>query len=1217
MSDESDDSVDTVISALDSRLLQSLSASDSLSPEDVLPKTPTSDSGNTEQLDAMGNRHGGDKKKKKEDEKHTEKPEDKPKRKGKRSKGKSKRHSQHVEGEGSSGHGPGACASPSSSSSKPKSKRPDVLADLGTQASGSPLGSPGSSQGTWSHDDESDVSTVGYSTPLLSTPQVQRYVLPKQSPVQTSTERLEELGRSIERTIIDNLSDRPPGEEGAAAASPPSTTSTTESKGKRNVKKKRALGQAVLDSDSFTLPLQDIKHDKAATVSPQAKRLNVGSEKISLRASQECPVSPWLRDDDTPIDEEQMDEMFISCIDLSYNLADICSEKEFTEYGSLESRKQTNTDSSRSKETSLSPRIARKTVQSNSSPLPKRVVSKIKAADSRDTPPKSDSSTSTLAEIGLDTREEARSLDCLDSTDISGRGTDTLKQSAIVEADTHEHSVTTSCVINSGSGAKPKDAQKTKKSGKSKKKSKKKKNRYTNTSVTDIPLIKESSDSTGVSSGDKGNIDSASESPGHTTITVNDNLELSAESAFSKAVDNSQAKLPVTDSILDQTSTCLNSEKTLKDKSQISEPLLDMSKYTITKMEEQVQDNRRNTEAVNEDISDESNTMSPEVAISDVSSDVIKSISDSKSTNEIENGQPLKDTSESATSESVTSDGKVDDTKQGTPERTDQAGENLSPSEPASPKHVPPPSPSAMDALAEVDEEDEEALDSLEQTTQLNEVQLFGETVFKRLSSLVESQSQDEDIDDRFKDFSDSVDPEDADPRPVNLGTMGLVGDDLDGSIGTKTPEVSPEHEVRLETSPPKEIVEETILPATVKIVERSVVSIPAETIEDVSPISMKKVDESYIEDKDGYIIDDGTLKSKKKRKSGKKKSGKDKSKSKNDTQGNVVRKPEIPVELKQVENTHDSAAKTKSDEGNTVSETYESEKENSPPKRESQQIQDVIEAYGLENIVGVSVEKLSDDHSVALVDDNALKESEYLLPRPLYESDDDSDDSCDSRSRSSGDPSTSSLEVCSRRIPEIEETFSELLSVKHILEDLEDRTPTEETLPSFISSEGLRSPPDYFNSRRSRMSPAITDRTESDLDISEQRDDISTDSMYADDEDDGASEVLFSRSYSEPDGNEVVVSCTFYNTQHNNNTNDSDDFWEDYTTADESFKQIEISADAASSTFQNARKQMHDIHQHLQDLRRQMEHLQEEVEHATLTPEYSMDSEDKRPITE
>ncbi|XP_067686393.1 serine-rich adhesin for platelets-like [Haliotis asinina] len=1215
MSDESDGSVDTVISALDSRLLQSLSASDS--PEDILPETPTSDSGNTQQLNAMGNRHGGDKKKKKEEDKHTEKPEDKPRRKGKRSKGKSKRHSQHVEGEGSSGHGRGACASPSSSSSKAKSKRPDVLADLGTQAPGSPLGSPGSSQGTWSHDDESDVSTVGYSTPLLSTPQVQRYVLPK-SPVQTSTERLEELGRSIERTIIDNLSDRPSGEEGAAAfTSPPSTTSTTESKGKRNVKKKRALGQAVLDSDSFTLPLQDIKHDKAATVSPQAKRLNVGSEKISLRASQECPVSPWLRDDDTPIDEEQMDEMFISCIDLSYNLADICSEKEFTEYGSLESRKQTKADSSRSKETSLSPRIARKIIQSNSSPLPKRVVSKIKAADSRDTPPKSDSSTSTLAETGLDTREEARSMDCLESTVISGNGTDNLKQSAIVEADTHEHSVTTSLVINSGSGAKAKDAQITKKSAKSKKKSKNKKNKDSDTSVTDIPLIKESSDSTGVSSGEKGNIESPSESPGHTTITVNDNLEVSAESTFSKATDKSDTKQSVADSLLDQTSTCMNSEKTLKDQSQISEPLFDMSKYSITKKEEQVQYNRSNTEIAKEYITDESNTMSPELAISDVSSDVIRSISNSKGANEIENGQSLKDTSESATGESVTSDGKVDDTTQVTPERSDHAGENLSPPEPSSPKHVPPPSPSAMDALAEVDEEDEEALDSLEQRTQLNEVQLFGETVFKRLSSLVESQSQDEDIDDRFKDFSDTVDREDADSRPVNLGTMSLVLDDMDGSIGTKTPEVPLEHEVRLETSPPKEIVEETLSPATVKIVERSVVSIPAETIEEASPISMKKVDESYTEDNDGYIIDDGTLKSKKRRKTGKKKSGKDKSKSKNDTQGNVVRKPEIPVELKQVENTHDSAAKTKSDEGQTFSETYESEKENSPPKRESQQIQDVIEAYGLENSVGGSVDKLSDDHGRELVDDDTLKEREYLLARPLYESDDDSDDSCDSRSRSSGDPSTSSLEVCSRQIPEIEETFSELLSVKHILEDFEDRTPTEETLPSFISSEGLRSPPDYFNSRRSRMSPAITDRTESDLDISEQRDDISTDSMYADDEDDGASEVLFSRSYSEPDGNEVVVSCTFYNTQHNNNTNDSDDFWEDYTTADESFKQIEISADAASSTFQNARKQMHDIHQHLQDLRRQMEHLQEEVEHATLTPEYSMDSEDKRPITE
>ncbi|XP_005094024.1 microtubule-associated protein futsch [Aplysia californica] len=103
--------------------------------------------------------------------------------------------------------------------------------------------------------------------------------------------------------------------------------------------------------------------------------------------------------------------------------------------------------------------------------------------------------------------------------------------------------------------------------------------------------------------------------------------------------------------------------------------------------------------------------------------------------------------------------------------------------------------------------------------------------------------------------------------------------------------------------------------------------------------------------------------------------------------------------------------------------------------------------------------------------------------------------------------------------IPGIEETFNELMSVKHILEGMSDRAPSaptgeaseRETKFMPLTKENVRSVREYYKDtysfnnggRRSRMSN--TDRTESDLDIySETHDDASSDSnMYADDEED------------------------------------------------------------------------------------------------------------------
>jgi hypothetical protein len=84
----------------------------------------------------------------------------------------------------------------------------------------------------------------------------------------------------------------------------------------------------------------------------------------------------------------------------------------------------------------------------------------------------------------------------------------------------------------------------------------------------------------------------------------------------------------------------------------------------------------------------------------------------------------------------------------------------------------------------------------------------------------------------------------------------------------------------------------------------------------------------------------------------------------------------------------------------------------------------------------------------------------------------------------------------------------------------------------------------------------------------------------------------------------------------------DSDeDFWADpdVAVAEAKYRELETAADAAGSAFQNARIQMHDIHQHLQDLRRQMELLQDDITSTslTLTPaDYSLESE-HRPLTQ
>ncbi|XP_050407775.2 mucin-2 [Patella vulgata] len=454
--------------------------------------------------------------------------------------------------------------------------------------------------------------------------------------------------------------------------------------------------------------------------------------------------------------------------------------------------------------------------------------------------------------------------------------------------------------------------------------------------------------------------------------------------------------------------------------------------------------------------------------------------------------------------------------------------------------HVPPPSPMARDNLMEITEEDEEKEEAECKLSNEkdNDVLVFGESVLKRLSSLVESQGDNNELERRFQHDFDEDEDEEICGKQTCLSVLDEICD-----MGEKFKKENASNQNVEKDIPLKETVngnEADVLPACAN------------------------------------LISEGIPKSK--------------------TQSPVQKRPSIPCELqlKDCENPKtDSLPSTQ----NSL------ENQNSEPKRDSQQITEVINSYS----DVITPTNLSNLENLPKPDtSNVMLNPTGLVLKELRSSSDEEFHS--PLRRFSGDE---------LRIPAIEETFSELMSVKNILQDMEDKTPTAEVLPKFIGPEGIASPPSYLigSGRRSRMSPAITERTESELDMSEQLDNVSigTDSMYADDEDDGC-ELIFNKTYTEDKGAECLVSCTFYNTSHDY---DSDEFWADSSAAEDHYKVVESSANEASCTFYKARSEMHDIQRHLQDLRRQMEHLQEDVQTTTLTPTYSMGSSEWRPITE
>lgn len=156
--------------------------------------------------------------------------------------------------------------------------------------------------------------------------------------------------------------------------------------------------------------------------------------------------------------------------------------------------------------------------------------------------------------------------------------------------------------------------------------------------------------------------------------------------------------------------------------------------------------------------------------------------------------------------------------------------------------------------------------------------------------------------------------------------------------------------------------------------------------------------------------------------------------------------------------------------------------------------------------------------------------------------------------------------------------------------DDYYDKTPTTEMSSKMSvvpeTSNANDSTLAQHDGQSGRRSVACT---ESDIDISEHRDDMSTDSMLADDEEEETMEILFTKTYTEPEeGAEVFLSCTVVNSAYKNEAKKSDTW-----LSDEALEYFEANASEVMSTaFMKAKKEMKDIQACLQNLRKQMEHF-------------------------
>ena len=178
--------------------------------------------------------------------------------------------------------------------------------------------------------------------------------------------------------------------------------------------------------------------------------------------------------------------------------------------------------------------------------------------------------------------------------------------------------------------------------------------------------------------------------------------------------------------------------------------------------------------------------------------------------------------------------------------------------------------------------------------------------------------------------------------------------------------------------------------------------------------------------------------------------------------------------------------------------------------------------------------------------------------------------------------------------LQDYEDTVTETTPNTSFVDDLTDVTPTAGVSGEFSALPELAKTvdksviqhehPDQTTGRRS-----IT-ATDSDLDISEQRTNISTDSMYADDEAEETMDILFTKTYTEPiEGAEVFLSCTVVNSAFKDEAKKR----ETWLSSDEALEYFEANASEVMSTaFMKAKKEMKDIQICLQNLRKQMDNF-------------------------
>ena len=246
-------------------------------------------------------------------------------------------------------------------------------------------------------------------------------------------------------------------------------------------------------------------------------------------------------------------------------------------------------------------------------------------------------------------------------------------------------------------------------------------------------------------------------------------------------------------------------------------------------------------------------------------------------------------------------------------------------------------------------------------------------------------------------------------------------------------------------------------------------------------------------------------------------------------------------------------------------------------PKRDSEILCDVLDAYTDEG-VSVSAKDVTD-----IVESHTLEFGEFVQGHSTNKSD----------------------KVLALPLQKFDETLTNKGPKSNHVDEIQDKTPVAELHPELTAEPELVSAKDDVPVQYESSGRQSVTYTESDLDISEHRDDLSTDSMLADDEAEETMEILFTKTYTEPvQGGEVFLSCTVVNSAYKDEHKKSETW-----LSDEALEYFEANAaDVMSTAFMKAKKEMKDIQVCLQSLRKQMEHFHDDVDDISL-PDIPVDA--------